>query len=106
MSVGRLLAPWSGMIAAIVGWSVSHQVGSDSVFDDCSHGSGIVLLVSVLGLIVTVVGGAVSILSRAGGSGSEGRRFAALLSALLAALAGFAILLQIAAGLILPPCAA
>ena len=98
------LVPWLGLIVGVVGWGASHQVGSDVIFDDCTRGGGFVLLVCVLALAATAIGGAISFAARAGGG--ETRRFIALLSTLLAALAGFAILLQIAAGLILPACAA
>lgn len=102
------LAPWLGTIAAIVGWGLSHQIGSDSIFDDCAAGEGaFVLLVCAPALLLTVAGGVFSLGIWSGGGGEgEGRRFVALVSALLAALATFAIALQIAAGLILPACAA
>ena len=100
------LLPWLGMAAAALGWGVSHQVASESVFDDCrTAGSGFVLLVCLAGLAVAALGGYFSfdVWRR---DESEGRRFIGLVGALLAALAAFAILLQGAAGLILPPCAA
>jgi uncharacterized membrane protein len=96
--------PWLGLVAGAVGWGASHQVGSDVIFDDCSRGGAFVLLVCLIALAVTAIGGAISFMAR--GGGGETRRFIALVSTLLAALAGFAILLQIAAGLILPACAA
>lgn len=100
------LAPWLGLVAAIIGWGVSHQVGSDSIFDDCSTGDGLfMLLVCAPALILTVVGGIFSFAVSSSGE-SEGRRFVGLVSGMVAALAGFAIVLQIAAGLILPGCAA
>jgi hypothetical protein len=101
------LAPWLGTIAAIVGWGVSHQLGSDSVFDDCSTGDGaFVLLVCAPALLLTIAGGVFSFGVWSAGGEGEGRRFVGLVSGLLAALAAFTIVLQIAAGLILPGCAA
>ncbi len=100
------LLPWLGMAAAAVGWGVSHQLGSNAVFDDCRAGSpGFVLLVCLGGLAVTALGGYFSfdVWRR---DESEGRRFVGLVGALLAALAAFAILLQAASGLILSPCSA
>jgi hypothetical protein len=99
------LRPWSGIAAAAVGWGLSHQIGSEAVFDDCSVGAGLVLLVCLAGLIGTALGGFLS-LDVWRRDGSEGRRFIGLVGALLAALAAFAILLQAASGLILAPCAA
>jgi hypothetical protein len=98
--------PLIGVLLVIAGWSLSHQLGSNSVFDDCaSRGGGWVLLVSFLGLIVTAAGGVYSLQSWTLFKGS-GRGFLGLVGALLALVAGFAVVLQIAAGLILPPCAA
>ncbi len=97
-------APWAGLIGGSLGWGASHQVGSDVIFDDCSRGGLFVLVVCVLALVVTAIGGAISLGARAGGG--EARRFVAIVGVLLAALASFAILLQIAAGLVLPACAA
>ena len=97
-------APWAGLIAGAAGWAASHQIGSDGIFDACTRGGFFVLLVCVIALIGTGIGGAISFAARSGEG--ENRRFIAWLSILLAALAAFAIALQIAAGLILPACAA
>ncbi len=100
------LLPWLGMAAAAVGWGVSHQLGSNAVFDDCRTGNpGFVLLVCLGGLAVTALGGYFSfdVWRR---DESEGRRFIGLVGAMLAALAAFAILLQAASALLLAPCSA
>jgi hypothetical protein len=97
------------MVGAILGWGLSHQIGSETIFDDCSAAGGgaFVLLVCAPALVLTAVGGVCS-LSAWASDGAEGgtRRFVALVSMMLAGLAAFAIILQIAAGLILPVCAA
>jgi hypothetical protein len=98
--------PFIGLLLAALGWIVSHQWGSASVFDDCvSRGGGTVVLASLAGLLITAAGGAYCLLAWRGGTG-DGRSFLALMGFLLAILASFAIGLQIAAGAILPPCAA
>jgi hypothetical protein len=95
--------PLIALLAVSSGWALSHQVGSDSVFAACSRFAGLaVVLVSLVGLAITVAGGLYG--WRAWRGPGEGRRFFGLVSALLALLAGFAIVLQIAAGLILPRC--
>jgi hypothetical protein len=99
------LRPWTGIAAAALGWGLAHQLGGDTVFDDCTVGGGFVLLVCVGGLAITALGGFFSLRVWRRDE-SEGRRFVGLVGALLAALAAFAILLQAAAGLILAPCAA
>lgn len=98
--------PFLGLLAIAAGWALSHQVGSDSVFDDCTaRGGGFVVLVSLLGLALCVAGAVYSLFAWRRPEQS-GRSFVGLVSALLGLIAGFAIILQIAAGLILPPCAA
>lgn len=98
--------PFIGIFLAGGGWALSHQWGSNSVFDDCLiHDGGTVILASLVGLAITVLGGLYGLLAWRGGGG-DGRSFLGILGALLALIAAFAILLQIAAGLILPPCAA
>ena len=98
--------PFIGLFLAAIGWVISHQWGSNAVFDDClARGGGTVVLASVVGLLITAAGGFYSLWAWRGGAG-DGRSFVALLGMLLALAAGFAIVLQIAAGLILPACAA
>jgi hypothetical protein len=101
------IRPWLGIIGAVVGWGASHQVGSNAVFDSCgAAGGGFILLVCAAGLIVAALGGVSSygVWHDRPGQG-EGRRFIGLLGALLAALAAFAIVLQMISPLILSPCA-
>ena len=98
--------PLVGIVLVAAGWALSHQWGSNSVFDDCaSCGGAVVVVTSLLGLVVVAVGG-LCCRPGSGGTAASGRRFLRFLGALLALVAGFAIVLQIAAGLILPPCAA
>ena len=98
--------PILGILLIVAGWALSHQVGSDTVLDDCTRrGGGFVVLVSLLGLLLAVVGGLYCLRSWRGVEWS-GRRFLGIVGLLLALIAGFAILLQLMAGLILPSCAA
>jgi len=98
--------PFLALLMVAGGWVLSHQLGSDSVFDDCTtRGGAFVVFASVLGLAITGAGG---IYAAAGWRAPEesGRSFLAVLTMLLALIAGFAMVLQLAAGLILPRCAA
>jgi hypothetical protein len=96
--------PFIGILLVSAGWALSHQIGSDTVFDDCTRGGAFVVVVSLIGLLISAAGGFYSLLAWRGTD--RGRSFLGALGALLALIAGFAIVLQIAAGLILPACAA
>ena len=98
--------PLVGIFLAIGGWALSHQIGSESVLDDCTtRGGGFVIFVSILGIAMAAAGGLYCLHSwRA--SERCGRSFLALTGMLLALMTSFAILLQLTAGLILPSCAA
>jgi hypothetical protein len=102
------LAPWLGLVAAGLGWGLSHQVGSNAVFDDCRDAGNLFVLVTCLvGLLIIAAGGYFSFnVWRRGGEESEGRRFVGLLGAILALLAAFAVLLQALSAAILPRCLA
>ena len=98
--------PLIGIVLVAAGWALSHQWGSNSVFDDCASSGGVVVvLTSLLGLVAVAAGGLYCLPAARMASGS-GRRFLGILGTLLALIAAFSIALQIAAGLILPPCAA
>lgn len=100
------LQPIFGIIVIAAGWALSHQLGSNGVFDDCARrGGGFVVLACVLGLVLAAAGGTCCL--RAWRTPERtGRSFLGLVGALLALVAMFAIVLQLAAGLILPVCAA
>ena len=99
------LAPWLGLVAAGLGWGLSHQLGSDSVFDDCrSHGNGFVLFTCLVGLLIIAGGGYFSFTVWQDREESEGRQFIGLLGGLLALLAAFAVVLQALSATILPRC--
>jgi len=97
--------PFLGVLLAGGGWALSHQVGNYSAFDGCATGGTVTVIASLIGLLITACGGLYSLLSwRRDAAG--GRGFVAVIGMLLALMCAFAIVLQIAAGLILPPCAA
>ena len=102
------LAPWLGLVAAGLGWGLSHQVGSNAVFDDCREAGNLFVLVTCLvGLLVVAGGGYFSFdVWRHRGEESEGRRFIGLIGTLLALLAAFAVVLQALSAFILPRCLA
>ena len=97
--------PFLGILAAGGGWALSHQVGNYVAFDSCPNGGLVTVVASTLGLLITAAGGFYCLLSWRKAEGS-GRSAMAALGILLALTCAFPIVLQIAAGLILPQCAA
>jgi hypothetical protein len=95
--------PILGILLVVAGWFAAHQAGSDGIYDQCARGGSYVIVVSLIGLLVTAAGGLYCYLATRGGG--SGRRFFGLTGALLGVLAGFATVLQIVAGFIIPACA-
>jgi hypothetical protein len=97
--------PFIALLLVGGGWALSHQAGSEAVFDDCGRsGGGFVVVVSLIGLAIVAAGGLYGLRAWQPRDPDGGRSVLGLVAALLALLAGFAVVLQIAAGLILPPC--
>lgn len=99
------LVPWAGLIGAGFAWALAHQIGADSVFDDCRRGTtAFILAVNLIGLTLAVAGGYFSSCIWRRRDESEGRRFLGLAGLLFAALLSFALLLQAISGLLVPSC--
>jgi uncharacterized membrane protein len=103
--VREQLMPWAGLVAGTLATGLAHQVGSDSVFNDCASASPVTVLIAALvGLAAVADGGLAS--WRVVKSRSEGpaRRLVAIISVGVVALFVMAILLPLIASLVLPPC--
>ena len=97
--------PWLGLFLAALGWAAAHQVASNAIFDDCRRGAAtFVLLVCFAGLVIDAAGAFFSLSVWRGAGDSKGRRFLGLVGMMLAALTGFAIVLQAVNALIIPSC--
>lgn len=100
-----LWLPWAGLVGAFTGWSLTHQIGSNTSFDKCDVTPPLpMLLLGLLGLAVIVGGGLLSyrLFRREGESGT--RRFIALFCAMAAGVFSMALLWQTASSLIIPQC--
>ena len=96
--------PWAGLVIGLVSVSFVHQFGSEGAFNDCQVNAPVpLLLVALLGIATCGVSGLLSWRS-VRRSTSESRRVIGVISAGLASLFVFAILLAMIAALVLPPC--
>jgi di/tricarboxylate transporter len=95
--------PWTGMLAAGLGWALTDQLGSNLVFYKCGAAHPLLMIaIGLVGLAATFLGGLVSWRQREREQG--GRHFVALIGAMMAVLFAVAIFLQTAASLFLPRC--
>jgi hypothetical protein len=103
--VRDLLLPWAGLIAGLGGGALTHQFGSEGMFDDCAAISPVpLLLVALLGIGLAVAGGLASLLVLRREVETPVRKLIATISLGTVGLFCFAILLPMIASLVLPPC--
>jgi len=111
----RALSPdwrsWAGLIVGPVAWALHHQGGSNFNYADCRAWDGTaVVLTGVLALAAVLGAGGLSLSAWRRGGGAAGAshdppgRFVAGLSLMSAALFALTILIQMAAGLLVPAC--
>ena len=111
--VRDMLAPWAGLIGGACGWALTHQIGSDSIQDDCSVGHPLFVLgVGIAGAIILAAGAWLSYGLWRGSDAADdqpvagSRRFIAGVSLMAAAIFLMAIVLQSLAAFIIPACLA
>ena len=108
MKRGRTLAeallPWAGLLVGLLAAGIVHQFGSDGTFTNCRATSpGPLLIVAAIGLLACVASGVASWRS-ARSSNHPSLRLVGGISAGLAVLFAFAIILPMIAAAMLPPC--
>jgi len=97
--------PWAGLVGAFAGWSLTHQIGSNSAFDKCHATAALpMLLLGLLGLGVIAGGGYASFSLSRREHESGTRRFIALVCTMMACVFGMALLWQTISSLIIPRC--
>ena len=102
--LAEAFAPWAGLIIGLLAAGFVHQFGSDGTFDHCRTISpGPLLIVAAFGVVACLASGAAS-WRKVRGSDDETSRVIGLVSAGMAGLFIFAILLAMIAALVLPPC--
>jgi hypothetical protein len=102
----HLLLPWAGLIGAFAGWSLTHQIGSNFVFDRCGATPRLAIaLLGLAGLALIVAGGLVSLRHyRRAEDDSATRRFISLVAAGAAGIFAMALLWQTLSSFIIPRC--
>lgn len=97
--------PWSGIALGTLGAGIAHQLGSDSIFQDCMVGSPTVVIIgTTVGLSLIAAGALLS--WRVYGREAEGpsRHLLATASLLASAIFAMAVILPLIASLLIPPC--
>ncbi|MEA3049190.1 MAG: hypothetical protein QOG84_1026 [Sphingomonadales bacterium] len=99
------LIAWTALFTGAFAWFGSQQLGSNWVIAGCSPGDGLfAFVISLIALALIVAGGFCSLNVWRGGDDEAPRSFVALVGILTSGLLAVAIILQGAAGLIIPSC--
>jgi len=100
------LLPWSGFIAALLGWGLTHQIGSNTSFDRCQWTAMVpMLILGLLGLAVLAVGALLSHkVWKRGEAETQPRRFLGLIGTGMCGMFAVALVFQTISSLIIPQC--
>ena len=97
--------PWAGLALGTFGYFLTHQLGSDSTFQDCRFSSPwIVILAVVAGLVVILLGALGSWRVYASDNETPARRLVAIVGLLACALYTIGVILPAIAALVIPRC--
>ena len=95
--------PWAGLVIGLIAAGLVHQFGSEATFDPCETLARVqAVLVAILGLVVTLAAGVLS--WRSGRTSDGARRVISTVSAGMALLLAFAIILPVIAASLIPSC--
>ncbi|MBV9929793.1 MAG: hypothetical protein JO013_02475 [Alphaproteobacteria bacterium] len=101
----QIALSWTALFVGAAAWFGSQQYGSNLAFAGCpSYSPLAALLIGLLALALTALGGFLSWGVWRGGDVEAPRPFVALIGILTSALLAVAIILQTVAGLIIPRC--
>jgi hypothetical protein len=97
--------PWSGLALGTVGFFISHQLGSDSTFQDCRVGSPLIVAIGVVvALLIIGVGALGSWRVYASDGEGQARKLIATVGLLACALYAIGVILPFIAALVIPRC--
>ena len=104
--VRERLLPWTGFIAVLVGWALTHQIGSNSNFDKCHATDPLPMaLLGLAGVAILLAGGLLSHrVWKRGEAETPARRFLGLVGAGMCALFAAALVFQTISSFIIPQC--
>ena len=100
------LLPWSGIFAVLVGWALTHQIGSNTNFDRCGSTAPLPMaLLGLAGLGVLLAGGLLSHkVWKRGDDETPARRFLGIVGTGMCAIFGAALVFQTISSFIIPRC--
>ena len=102
---GAMLQPWAGLVAGVLAGGLSHQIGADSMFNDCQRFAPVPLLLVCTFCIIGCLAGAIASLQVLRRSSEETTPLVvSAISVGFALLVTLAIMLPMLSALILPPC--
>lgn len=97
--------PWAGIALGTAGFFLTHQLGSDSVFQDCRVGSPLMVIVAtVVGLVVIALGALGSWRIYDAGSETPARKLVATVGLLASLIFALGVILPSIAALLIPQC--
>lgn len=97
--------PWAGLALGTTGFFITHQLGSDSTFQDCQFSSpGIVILAVFIGLALVGLGALGSWRVYSAEGEAPARRMVAVVSVMACAFFALAIILPFIASMVIPRC--
>ena len=97
--------PWAGLALGTTGYFLTHQVGSDSTFQDCRVGSPLVVILAMIaGLAVIALGAFWSWAVYSSREESPARRLIAVVGLVVCALYTIGVVLPAIASLMIPRC--
>jgi hypothetical protein len=97
--------PWAGLALGTAGYFLTHQLGSDWTFQNCTTGSPLIVIIATLvGLAVIALGALGSWRVYAGEAETPARRLVATVGLLACALYTIGVILPSIAALVIPRC--
>jgi hypothetical protein len=102
---GELMLPWSGLIAVLLGWALTHQIGSNSSFDRCAATGPLPMaLLGAVGIAILLAGALLSHRAWKRASETPARRFLGLVGTGMCGLFAAALVFQTLSSFIIPRC--